>query len=114
MEYAEKRPTVAKGRRPYFFDDPSVDKLLSILMSLTGEVSVLRERLDTHERLAESQLLPSAERIEDFEISDELQAIRAQERSALLKRVLRVISDDLERMKRDASDTTYPQPSDLD
>ena len=43
----------AKGRRPTYFDDPENDKLLAIVMALAGEVSVLRDRLDTVERLAE-------------------------------------------------------------
>ena len=45
-------PRTARGRRPYFFDDPNIDKLLAMIMALAGEVSVLPERLDTHEMLA--------------------------------------------------------------
>ena len=41
----------AKGRRPYFFDDPAVDKLLAMTMALAGELAVTRERLDTVERI---------------------------------------------------------------
>ena len=48
-----KRIHTAKGRRPYFFDDPDIDKLLAMIMALVGEVSVMRERMDTHERLAQ-------------------------------------------------------------
>lgn len=43
----------AKGRRPQYFDDPGMDRMLSMLMALVGEVSVVRERLDTIERLLE-------------------------------------------------------------
>ena len=45
----------AKGKRPDYFDDPAIDRLLSITMALVGEVSVLRQRLDTVERLAEAK-----------------------------------------------------------
>ena len=45
----------AKGRRPEFHDDPAIDRLLSLTMALVGEVSVLRERFDTVERLLESK-----------------------------------------------------------
>jgi len=41
----------AKGKRPFYFDNPESDKLLAIVMALAGEVSVLRECLDTLERL---------------------------------------------------------------
>ena len=43
----------AKGERPYFFDDPNVDKLVSMIMGLAGETSVLMDRVDTIERLLE-------------------------------------------------------------
>ena len=52
MAAANKR---AKGKRPEFFDDPQDERLLSILMAVVGEVSVLRERLDTVERLLEAK-----------------------------------------------------------
>ena len=45
----------AKGKRPSYFDAPESDRILSILMSVVGEVSVLRERMDTVERLLESK-----------------------------------------------------------
>lgn len=45
----------AKGRRPQYFEDPALDRMLSMLMALIGEVSVLRERLDTVERLLETR-----------------------------------------------------------
>ena len=41
----------ARGERPEYFADPAVDKVLSITLALAGEVMVLRERLDTLERL---------------------------------------------------------------
>ncbi|MBW4504596.1 MAG: hypothetical protein KME57_34885 [Scytonema hyalinum WJT4-NPBG1] len=45
----------AKGKRPVYFEDPQTDKVLAIVMALIGEVSVLRERLDTIERLLEAK-----------------------------------------------------------
>ena len=45
----------AKGRRPEFHDDPAIDRLLSLTMAVVAEVSVLRERMDTVERLLEQK-----------------------------------------------------------
>ena len=42
-----------KGKRPYFFDDPAVERVLAIVMAVTQELAVTRERLDTIERLLE-------------------------------------------------------------
>jgi hypothetical protein len=41
----------AKGRRPQFLEDPAVDRLYSTVLALAAEVSALRERQDTVERL---------------------------------------------------------------
>jgi len=45
----------AKGKRPEYFDDPQDERMLSILMAVVGEVSVLRERMDTVERLLDAK-----------------------------------------------------------
>ena len=44
----------AKGERPRYFEDPAIDKVLSITLALAGEVAVLRDRVDTIERLSEA------------------------------------------------------------
>ena len=98
-----ERPKIAKGKRPYFFDDPSVDKLLAIVMALTGEVSVLRDRIDTHERLAENKVWPTADNVETFELTEEIEKERDLRRSQYLDRVMRIITEELERLKRDQS-----------
>jgi hypothetical protein len=40
-----------KGARPKYLEDPASDRILSIVMALAGEVAVVKERLDTVERL---------------------------------------------------------------
>ncbi|MEZ5459457.1 MAG: hypothetical protein R3E65_09160 [Steroidobacteraceae bacterium] len=47
-----RRHRVHKGRRTAPGPDERVDTLLGMVMALTSEVAVLRERLDAHERLA--------------------------------------------------------------
>ncbi|VWX60348.1 hypothetical protein [Sphingorhabdus sp. 109] len=98
-----ERPKVAKGRRPYFFDDPSVDKVLAMVMALTGEVSVLSDRLDTHEKLAKAKIWPTPENVESFEITEEVEQERDQRRGEYLGRVMRIVTEELERLKRDTS-----------
>jgi hypothetical protein len=53
VDWIARAGAKAKGRRPDYFEDPAIDRLLSLAMALTAEVSVLRERLDTVERLLE-------------------------------------------------------------
>jgi hypothetical protein len=85
------RPVAAKGRRPQFLDDPDTDRLLAMVMALTGELAVLRERLDSHERLAAAGQVATPEAIEAFEPSLPLEESRNAWRTAMLERVFRSI-----------------------
>lgn len=86
----------AKGKRPVYFDDPQLDKLLAIVMALAGEVSVLRERLDTLERLAQTKGLFSIEEIEAYQPDDQIAQEREQWRADYIARVLRVVHEELD------------------
>lgn len=102
-----KRIRTAKGRRPYFFDDPNIDKLLAMIMALTGEVSVIRERLDTHERLAEKKQAPTSKNIEAYKPSEFVDQWRVQWRAEYIARILRIVTDELERIKMQEKDDDY-------
>lgn len=56
----------AKGKRPEFFVEPEDDRIFSILMALVGEVSVMRQRMDTIERLLENNGMISRDDIENY------------------------------------------------
>ncbi|NQV21624.1 MAG: hypothetical protein HQ511_09430 [Rhodospirillales bacterium] len=66
MSEPAKLPKKAKGARPYFFDDPAIDKAIALVMGLAGEVSVMHDRLDTIERLLEKNSTLSRNDIEGF------------------------------------------------
>jgi hypothetical protein len=55
IDWIARAGAKAKGKRPQYFDDPATDRILSIVMAVAGEVAVLRERLDTVERLLEAK-----------------------------------------------------------
>ncbi len=86
----------AKGQRPAFFDDPQIDKLLAIIMALAGEVSVLRERLDTVERLLEAEGLVSRRNIETYRADAAAAVERERWRGEYLERILRVLHQERE------------------
>ncbi|MBW4636045.1 MAG: hypothetical protein KME30_30430 [Iphinoe sp. HA4291-MV1] len=81
----------AKGKRPVYFDDPQTDKLLAIVMALIGEVSVLRERLDTTERLLEAKGILSIADVEAYHPDNTVVNEREQWRAEYIARVLRVL-----------------------
>tara|TARA_A100001037_G_scaffold304170_1_gene340152 strand:+ start:7205 stop:7744 length:540 start_codon:yes stop_codon:yes gene_type:complete len=103
------RIRTAKGRRPYFFDDPNIDKLYAMIMALAAEVSVIRERMDTHERLAEKKKWPTHQAIEDHEPDETTDAFRDQWRADYIARILRIIQVELDQIKSGESETNYDQ-----
>ena len=86
------RQRVAKGRRPFFLDSSDSDKLLSMIVALVGEVSIVKERLDTHERIAAQGKVATPEEIEKYQPSEEVEDEREAWRVAMLERVFRIIS----------------------
>jgi hypothetical protein len=91
---APRRPRqrFSKGRRPFFLEDPDADRLLAIVTALTAEVSVVRERLDTAERLAAQGLPATAGNIEAYRPDPEAEAAREAARAAMLDRVFRILA----------------------
>ncbi len=94
----------AKGARPYFFDDPTCDKLLSIIMGLAGEVSVLQDRLDTTLRLLEERGTLSRADLEAYQPDAEVRTERDAWREEFLGRLLRVVHIELEADADDVPD----------
>ena len=90
-------PRVAKGKKPIFLDERSIDNLMAMIMTLTQEISVLRDRLDTIEKLLVSKKAITLEDIETFEPDDDLVEERRDRRQMLLKRVLLPIDKELEK-----------------
>jgi hypothetical protein len=88
----------AKGKRPNFFADPDVDRLLAIIVPLVGEVAVLRDRLDAVERLAERHGLFAQAEVDEFAPSADQQKTRDAWREQYLERIFRITQAELEEM----------------
>ena len=88
----KQRQRVAKGRRPFFLDSPDSDKLLAMIVALVGEVSIVKERLDTHERLAAQGKVATPEEIENYAPDEDVEDKREAWRAGMLERVFRIIS----------------------
>jgi hypothetical protein len=84
----------AKGRKPQYFADPATDKLLDMVVKLTAELSVTRDRLDALERLVERHGLLPAGAVEAYAPTAAEAAARHAARRDLIARVLQVIEDE--------------------
>ncbi len=83
-------PRQTLGKRPHFFADPALDQMMTFLIELTTEVAVMRERLDTVERLLERDGKVTRASIESFMADATCESERAAWRDAYLKRVMRM------------------------
>ena len=90
-------PRLAKGKKPIYLVERSIDNLMAMIMTLTQEISVLRDRLDTIEKLLVNKKSITLEDIETFEPDDDLIKERKDRRQMLLKRVLLPIDKELEK-----------------
>ena len=86
----------AKGRKPQYFSDPAIDKLLAIVMTLAGELSVTRERLDTLERLLAREGILQQGALDQFEPDQNDLQERSEARADYLERILRTVQMELE------------------
>lgn len=85
----------AAGKRPYFFT-PEVERVLAITMALAQEVSVLRMRLDSTERLLDAKDLVKACEIETYAPNATAAAERGQWNQEYIARILRIIHQEAE------------------
>ena len=89
-------PRTSKGRKPAYFADPATDKLLQMVITLAGELSVVRDRLDLVERLATEAGAFDRGKLETMLLSEADKTERDASRADFVARVLRVLDQDLE------------------
>lgn len=81
----------AKGKRPWFYEDPDVERVFNIAMALGMELAVTRQRLDALERLLEARGVLSQSELEQFRPSAEAEKERQQWNRDYIARILRVL-----------------------
>ncbi|WP_298308560.1 hypothetical protein [uncultured Erythrobacter sp.] len=91
----------AKGKRPEYFEDPALDRLYSTVFGLAAEVSALRERQDTIERLLETNGVLRREDIESYEPDREAGEERGLATRAYVSRIMRGFQQHVEAMEAD-------------
>ncbi len=89
----------AKGKRPYFLEDKSVERVLNITMAVASEVAVQHERMDTIERLLEKKGILSRQEIESFQPSISEGEERQLWHARYISRILRIVQQELEALQ---------------
>lgn len=93
--------TKAKGKRPSFLENADTERLLNITLVLIQEMAVMRERLDTLERLLEQKEVVARSEIEAFAPSKAEAAQRGLWMQEYLARVFRFIQQEREGLSAD-------------
>jgi len=97
-----KLPRKAKGKRSIFFDDPAMDQMMTFILELSAEVSVLYDRVDTVERLLDTKGTINRDDIESYDPGETVESERMERRDSYLKRVFRMhAGDDTEAVGQD-------------
>jgi hypothetical protein len=107
MNGSQEKVWVAKGKAPQFHEDRTVDQLMAMVVALTAEVSILRERLDTHERLAQTKGVFSPGEVDEFLPGPDVMKERGSQRQRLMRKVFRVIREDLARYDATVDPATF-------
>lgn len=109
LDWIVRAGAKAKGKRPQYFDDPAQDRMLSILLAVVGEVAVLKERLDTVERLLDANGTVTRADIEGYEPDRTAAEERGIATKAYIARVMRGVQQDMEAMAAAKSEPPIQQ-----
>jgi len=91
---------VAKGKKPQYFSDPAIDKLLWMTVTLMEELSVTRDRLDTVERLLAKKRVLRATEVDLWRPDAKSALQRDVRRKAFVDRMMRAVHAELDEVLR--------------
>ena len=91
---------VAKGKKPQYFSDPAIDKLLWMTVTLMEELSVTRDRLDTVERLLAKKRVLKATEVDLWRPDPKSASQREMRRKAFVDRMMRAVHAELDEVLR--------------
>jgi hypothetical protein len=88
---AIKPADIAKGAQPEFFDHPAMEGMYGMLIVLMEDICVLRDRLDTYERLGAQGKAVTPEAVEAYELDEAAEQAREERRRRAIDRAMRPI-----------------------
>ena len=95
------RPRKAIGPdRPTYLTGADIDRVMAILLALVSEVASIRERLDGHERIADAGGAATTAAVEAYRPDPGVEADREAWRDAYIRRLFRVVTEDIEALGR--------------
>jgi hypothetical protein len=102
----------SKGARPYFFESKETERVMNIAMAIATEVAVVRERIDTMERLLEAKGILTQKEIEAFVPTDAQAEERQLWHTRYAARILRIVQQELDAIAHPENNTPMQQIAD--
>jgi hypothetical protein len=96
----KKLTRVARGKRPRMFDHWPDDVFMSMVAALTTELMVMRDRMDTIERIAADKGVILKSEIDAYVLDEKALAERETARKALADRIFYLVLQQAERNKK--------------
>jgi hypothetical protein len=97
----------ARGKRPAFYAAPGMDKAMSMILVLANEWSVMRDRLDTLERVLAANGVDAPAAIEAYQPDQAVLEEREARRQDFLSRLYYLARKDAADARDGASDEAY-------
>jgi hypothetical protein len=91
MDNISAAPRVAKGAQPSFFEQPAMEAMYGMLVVMLEEICVLRDRIDTCERLGAQGIPVTPESVEAYQPDERVDATREARRRQTIDRVMRPV-----------------------
>lgn len=88
-------PEHVRGARPAFHEQPAIDRLVAMVLALTSELSVLRDRVDTLETLGTAAGWLGAGAMDAHVPARPERAAREARREALVARVFTIMRQEI-------------------
>jgi hypothetical protein len=109
MPKSIKLPRTVRGKRPAFFETPGLDDAMSMILILAQELAVMRERMDSAERVAARHGFALADEIEALPLDDELLQEREQWRQDYYDRLFYLARQKRSELEQKHSEDSYNQ-----
>jgi len=105
-------PRTVRGKRPEFFATEGVDEAMSMILVLAQEFAVLRERMDTAERVMARHGIDLGAEIEAFEADEDVLRSREEALQAFYGRLFYLSRQRRSEMENKYGDAEYRETLD--
>jgi hypothetical protein len=102
-------PRVAKGKKQQYHHDQAIDQLMSVVIRLTQELSVTRDRLDVVERMLDEKSIFSSQDVDQYGLGEKELLQRYHVREKFIDRVFRSVTNEEQRLRAAAENTNQPK-----